>query len=118
MTRERFGESGRGDPAARQERIISEAAAAQIRFIEEEAPQVLNRPLGSRHISSAEQLQDYLAVRDDQAGALARLDEVIGQYGEQKGWLRFVEWAEQMEGRYNAEFRAAVIEGEPPVEVT
>lgn len=112
-----YGENRRGDPTARQESVIAEAAAAQARFLEEEAPKVLNRPLGSRHVGVKEQLDDYLKVRNNPKALMVIRAEYDEQYGEDKGWVVFLNWAERNEERFNAQFKGEPIDIGPPLEV-
>ena len=83
--------------------------------MEDEAAKVLNRPIGSRVLSEADQLEGYLAVRDNPEELVSHLEELINQYGDKnRGRIAFIAWIEKMEKRYNADFMSKVIDIEPP----
>ena len=104
-----YGSPKRHDPTASHEQDVIDAAQEHVRFLEEDAPEILNRPLGSHYIEPSDLLGEYLAMRNDLGTAAtpttpampSALAQVYGgmveRSGELKGLLEFVAYVERME---------------------
>ena len=70
--------------------------------MDDEALDVINRPIGSVNVSPQDQTFDYVAMRNDPNLTTQRVTQLIQRYGPVRGLLTFIEWAEKMEAVVNA----------------
>ena len=70
--------------------------------MDDEALDVVNRPIGSVNVSPQDQAFDYTAMRNDPNLAAQRVTQLIQRFGPTRGLLTFIDWAEKMEAQLNA----------------
>lgn len=88
-----YGSPKQGDGTSRQEALVDRANKKFMFLLNNVAPKVLNRPIGSKVLSKPEKIEDFKLRYYEQPEALAQsLTEHVSQMGWTQGLTEWAKW--------------------------
>ena len=99
---EEWGTPKADDATAAWEHDMNEVFKAYQRIVNQEGPNIANRPMGSEPVAWPEQDEDYLRVRQDTQGVLAYIKQEMqrsGEMGIEESLRRLEKMEKRLRGR-------------------